>query len=85
MLTAAPNDEKTEAGTELTARIGIKQRDTHVAWTMNAPKKLGGLFLISSNRLSLPSALIRWKRYVPSLAAQMDTAALSATCLQLKA
>ena len=60
--TAAGSDAKSETGSELMARTGIKQRETHVAWAKKAPRNLGGDCLMSSKRESDPSADMRWKR-----------------------
>jgi hypothetical protein len=58
--------DRTACGILFTARIGIKQRETQVAWARNAPRNLGGDFLISSKRESFPSDITRWKRYDPT-------------------
>jgi hypothetical protein len=56
----------TAGGIELTAMTGIKHKDTHMAWAVKATMNLGGDFLISSKRESLPSFKMRWNRYEPT-------------------
>ena len=62
MPTAAGRAEKTEAGSELIARTGMRQRETHVAWAKKATAKDGGDVRILSKRESEPSAEMRRKR-----------------------
>ena len=54
-------------GMEFTAMMGMRQRETQTAWPKKATRNLGGDFLISSKRESWPSAMTRWKRYVPTV------------------
>ena len=62
MPTATGREEKTEAGSELIARTGMRQRETHVAWAKKATAKEGGEVRILSKRESEPSAEMRRKR-----------------------
>ena len=62
MVTAAGREANRDAGSELIASTGIKQRDTHVACAKKAPRNFGGDWRMLSKRESLPSAEMRAKR-----------------------
>ena len=62
----AGREAKTETGSELMASTGMRHRETQVAWAMKAPRNLGGEVRMEAKRESAPSALMRWKRYVPT-------------------
>jgi hypothetical protein len=65
--TAVPRAANVDAGSALTARTGIRHRETQVAWIMKAPKNFGGEPRMFLKRESSPSAEMRANRYEPTV------------------